>query len=88
MLDAEKFDLLIASDVLYECSLHEPLLKTAEQMLKPGGSFRIGDPGRHNSRDFLNLASDSGWRVELFDRNLWQVGVPTHTKFHWIVLRK
>lgn len=86
--ESEQYELLIASDVLYECSLHEPLLKAAEMMLKPEGSFRIGDPGRHNSRDFLNLASDQGWRVELFDRNLWQVGVPTHAKFHWIVLRK
>lgn len=86
--ESQRFELLVASDVLYECSLHKPLLEVADLLLEPGGSFRIGDPGRHNARDFINLASDNGWSVELFDKNLRQVGMPAQARFQWIVLRR
>lgn len=66
----ESFELLLASDVLYETLQHESLLEFAGRVLKPDGSFWIGDPGRQQAEQFLQLAEQCGWRVKLLDRDL------------------
>ena len=81
-----RFDLIIASDVLYEASSFEPLLTFAERSLPADGSFRLGDPGRRSVAEFLTLATDSGWHVQIFDADLNSVLVPAINQFQWIVL--
>lgn len=84
----EKFDIILASDVLYEADSHECLLHAASQLILPTGKFYIGDPGRRLARDFLNLAMDANWKVKLFDRDRNQVAVPATNEFQWIELSK
>ena len=60
-----KFDLLIASDVLYDASNHVPLLRLAEEMLASGGQFWIGDPGRFIASEFMQAAQHAGWATAL-----------------------
>ena len=81
------YDFSLASDVLYESNSHLPLLLVAEKVLEPEGKFFIGDPGRRAARNFLNLATDRGWKVRLFDESLNEVWVPSTNEFQWIELR-
>ena len=84
----ETFDVILASDVLYEQESHLKILLLAEQMLRPGGSLRIGDPGRQISRNFLNLANDHSWSVSIFDAQLKPCLAPFTNQFQWLVLQK
>lgn len=83
-----QFDVLLASDVLYESELHEPLLHVAARMLNENGSLRIGDPGRRLARAFLERAVARGWAVEIYDADLQPVPVPGCNDFQWLVLRR
>lgn len=85
--DAE-FDVLLASDVLYEDGLHVPLLDLAKKMLVSGGQFCIGDPGRQLARSFLNRACDARWKVTIYDNEMNETMTPFNNQFQWIVLKK
>lgn len=64
----EKFDVILAADVLYDPDLNLPLLDTVSQLLRPGGSAWLGDPMRSEwSEVFVSLARDRGWIVTLSD---------------------
>ena len=52
----QKFDWIIASDVLYERRLHAILLSAVKRLLAPGGTVWISDPGRNSAEDFPILA--------------------------------
>ncbi|MEZ6124405.1 MAG: methyltransferase domain-containing protein [Planctomycetaceae bacterium] len=83
-----QFDIVLASDVLYETGLHQPLLNLASQVMIPNGRWLIGDPGRPQARDFLNLADDQGWKVTLFDRDLRPVVMPSRSQFQLLSLTR
>ena len=82
------YELLIASDVLYEQQFHQPLLDAAGRMLGGAGQFLIGDPGRTAVKEFLQTAMDIGWTVEIFGSDQKPKLVPTINQFQWLVLRK
>ena len=82
----EKFDLLIASDVLYEKGSHEALVGLTFKLLNPGGMFIIGDPGRSLAKDFLGLAMDADLVVELFDEANNPVAMPARNQFQLMVI--
>ena len=82
------FDLLLASDVLYEEQFHQPLLAAMNKLLKPGGSFRIGDPGRQLAKSFVQSAAENGWATEIFDADLEPLLMPTTNAFQWLVLKQ
>ncbi|MEM9409658.1 MAG: methyltransferase domain-containing protein [Planctomycetota bacterium] len=83
-----EFDMIIASDVLYDENNFPVLLEMSDSVLKDGGSFRLGDPGRRSVSRFLSLASDANWKVGIFDRELEPVTLPAINQFQWIVLSK
>lgn len=83
---ADRFDLILASDVLYDRNLHQPLLNFVQQTLTSSGRCCIGDPGRQGLPGFLKLAEQSGWRVELKDADLQPVAEPQISSFCWIQL--
>ncbi len=62
-----QFDILFASDVLYDSAGHAPLLTTLRSMLLPGGTVWIGDPGRTVASLFIDRARSEGWQVDLRD---------------------
>ncbi len=51
-----QFSWIIASDVLYERRLHAILLAAIKNLLAPGGTVWISDPGRNSAEDFPILA--------------------------------
>ena len=59
----ERFDWIIASDVLYERRLHSILLHAIDQLLAPQGVVWISDPQRNSAADFPPYAVEKGFRV-------------------------
>jgi SAM-dependent methyltransferase len=55
------FNLLIASDVLYEARWIDPVLACCSQLLLPGGKAWIADPCRSFWKTFKQRAADSGF---------------------------
>lgn len=58
---AEPFDLLIASDVLYEARNVAPLAELVPRLLTNTGSALIADPRRNDARAFLDAMGSAGW---------------------------
>ncbi|MFY9253756.1 MAG: methyltransferase domain-containing protein [Fuerstiella sp.] len=82
----DRFDVLLASDLLYESGQHLPLLKFIKRTLSPEGKCYIGDPGRQNAGQFYNSALEQGWQIELLDSNLNAVSALTPGVFCLLVL--
>lgn len=70
--DADRYDLIIGSDILYAHELHAPLRQIFEQNLAPGGTLLLADPFRETSLRLLEAMEGDGWRVRL---DKWTVGV-------------
>ena len=80
------FDVLLASDVLYNLANHEPLLRAVEGLMSRDGVCWIGDPGRFVAREFLQAATDR-FRVQLRDREGQTFYVPHAGEFQLLELR-
>jgi predicted nicotinamide N-methyase len=63
----EKFDFVIAADVLYERVNLLPIVTAIETLLKPGGAAYIADPRRRLAEQFLELVSENGFMVTSSD---------------------
>ena len=85
---ADHFDVILASDVLYERSTHRPLLDFLQDVTEPDGQCFIGDPGRLNARHFHELAIARGWTVELFDDRLRKQPELSESCFQLLVLTR
>jgi predicted nicotinamide N-methyase len=59
----EKFDFVIAADVLYERVNLLPIVTAIEALLKPGGAAYIADPRRRLAEQFLELVTENGFRI-------------------------
>ena len=82
---AERYPVILASDILYNRSNHAPILQTLDRLLAPRGECWIGDPGRFNSREFLQLASRR-FRVKLRGRDGGVFFVPQSGHYQMFVL--
>jgi predicted nicotinamide N-methyase len=70
--DAERYDWILGSDILYAATMHEHLMRIFEGNLAPGGRVLLGDPFRAPSLRLLEAAEASGWAVAL---SKWNVAV-------------
>ncbi|MBA3820378.1 MAG: methyltransferase domain-containing protein [Deltaproteobacteria bacterium] len=70
--DAERYDLIIGSDILYAGPLHPHLRHIFETNLTPTGTVLLADPFRETSMRLLERMQAAGWRVTL---DKWTVGV-------------
>jgi predicted nicotinamide N-methyase len=59
-------DLLLASDCLYEARVFEPLWRTFDALLRPGGRVWLSEPGREVARAFFTDSPARGWRTHRF----------------------
>lgn len=59
----EKFDIVIAADVLYERVNLLPIITAIETLLAPGGVAYIADPRRRLAEQFLELVGENGFAV-------------------------
>ncbi len=66
----ERFDYVIAADVLYERVNLLPIVTAIERLLKEGGAAYIADPRRRLAEQFLELVRENGFMVtesEMYD---------------------
>ena len=68
-------DVLLASDVAYEQRAFEPLLKTFDAMLKPGGLILLSEPGRKYMPAFFQKLEVAGYKYRKFNYNEFLRGV-------------
>ena len=54
------YDLICASDVLYEPHLYKSLVNLIVKALKPGGRVLVADPGRYRASEFFDVLSEMG----------------------------
>ncbi len=60
----ERFDVIVASDILYEERFFRPVIQLLNQLLKTDGTFILAEPGRPVAQSFFELfrQSDYGWK--------------------------
>lgn len=71
--DADRYDLIIGSDILYAKELHPHVRRIFEENLAPGGRVLIADPYRATSLALLEEMERDGWTATL---TKWTVGTP------------
>lgn len=59
------FDVVLASDVLYERRLHDALSELFPAVLAPGGILLLTDPMRPASLPFLDRLETEGWKWQM-----------------------
>jgi predicted nicotinamide N-methyase len=59
----EQFDVVLASDVVYEARNAQPLLAAVDHALAHGGEALVADPGRRHAGEFLDAAR-TAWTIE------------------------
>lgn len=59
-----QYDAVLGADILYERSLHEPLLRILDEALVPGGRVVLTDPERSMALAFLDAARERGYTCE------------------------
>ena len=70
-----RFEIIVASDVLYEKRLIRQILIVYNKALRNNGSAYISDPNRKFSPNFFTLAEEDGWycrtilkRIRIYDK--------------------
>lgn len=81
------FDIILASDVLYQRENHASLVYAIERLLAPHGVCWIGDPGRCIVSDFLLTASRS-FDIHIRDQSARPCTQPTVGQFQLLELRR
>lgn len=67
--DDKTYDLIIASDVVYERHCHAALGAILERNLAPGGRVLLADPGRQDTPLFLEQMQKNGWQMRVTRRS-------------------
>ena len=63
---AERFDLILGADILYERKQWDHLEPFWRAHLAPGGSILLGEPGRRTGELFVDWIRERGWKLEEF----------------------
>ena len=61
--NAGTFDLVIGADILYEKTLHDPLVTVLRRALRQDGLVWLADPGRDYGRQFVRRQTEADWVV-------------------------
>lgn len=69
--DAERYEWILGSDILYGEALHPQLRGIFEANLAPGGRVLLADPFRRTSLGLLETMEADGWSIAL---SKWSVG--------------
>lgn len=77
--DLGQFDLVVASDVLYEHTYGELVAAAIARTLAPRGLAILADPGRVAAGDFVDSARSRGLEVHTADRVRFPYGDATQT---------
>ena len=74
-----RYEIVIASDVLYEKSYADLMAKTLARTLAPGGSAVVADPGRMATPAFLEACPGVGLRADRVRRLPYEEGAVKQT---------
>lgn len=67
------FNLVIASDILYERSLHDALIIVLGRVVERGGLLALSDPLRQQALAFMDRAEGLRWRFDMESRTVpWE----------------
>ena len=77
--DLGRFDLVLASDVLYERQYADLVAQAIVASLKPGGVALIADPGRIALLAFISACEDRGCATGIRVRVPWEEGTVKQT---------
>jgi predicted nicotinamide N-methyase len=69
--DAERYDWIVGSDILYVEALHHHLRRIFESNLAPGGRVLLADPFRAVSLRLLEAMEADGWGIAV---SKWSIG--------------
>jgi predicted nicotinamide N-methyase len=83
-----EFPVILASDVLYDRSDHLPLVTLLRRCLRDDGVCWIGDPGRAHVNQFMDLVTQAGHRVRLYDRHDEPMTAPHCGAYQRLVIRR
>lgn len=67
---AEKFDVVIGSDVLYESKHPKEVAQGLLRFVKKGGTVILSDPGRSYLQQFLNAMNELGVKEEMLSKTV------------------
>ena len=77
--DLGRFDLVLASDVLYERQYADLVAQAIVASLKPGGVALVADPGRIALLAFISACEDRGCTTAIRVRVPWEEGTVKQT---------
>ncbi len=66
----QRFDLIIASDVVYEKRFFEPLMMLFEKLLNPNGKILLSEPNRKIAMDFFSELAHRGFAYEKVEKSM------------------
>jgi predicted nicotinamide N-methyase len=69
--DANQYDWILGSDILYSLDMHAHLQQIFETNLAPGGRVLLSDPFRGGSFPLLELMEANGWTTKI---SKWSIG--------------
>lgn len=73
--DAERYDWILGSDVLYAEAMHPHLRRIFEANLAPGGRVLLSDPFRSASLRLMEAMEADGWRIAVTKWSIaWREG--------------
>lgn len=74
--DAERYDVIIGSDILYAEAMHPHLLRIFTTNLAPGGRVLLSDPFRAPSIRLMEQLETEGWGIAIAKWNVGEAGSP------------
>lgn len=69
--DADQYDWILGSDILYGLEMHLHLRRIFETNLAPKGRILLSDPFRSGSLQLLEKLEDDGWKISM---SKWSIG--------------
>lgn len=61
----DRYDVVIAADILYETKMHKVIASIVEKSVAPHGTVLLADPGRPQAMAFLSTLEDQGARFRI-----------------------
>jgi len=66
----QKFELILASDVVYEKRFFSPLVEVFTSLLSPTGQILLSEPNRKIAREFFSRLSDNGFVFDTVEQSV------------------
>jgi predicted nicotinamide N-methyase len=67
---ADRYDVILGADILYETEMHDALASLVMRSIAPRGTVLVADPGRPQAIAFLSALEDKGARFDVTVRSV------------------